>query len=598
MIKLPQLRGNCRLMVWCLLCVLTILIFLYPAQLHYQYAIIQSLSVFSNLPLFTALFYVWFALILVLMLFPGGNPGSRDWENVALVGIFVLVFSGIWVSLTQGYNGEFLSYAFQTMRIVETGSIPAINGMGDYPGLPLLLSSFRLITGLDTFGALVPLLVVNMLLYSTLLYILLRSLLKEPFLASFGSLILLMGSREVAILLPELHPRNFSLVLFVALLVLLFNGHKQTGESRAVSHVLLSIIIFGALTMTHLVTTMVFVIILIGMYLVGRFSRKNLVELSNIILFAVIVFSWQIYQAIIMTTSVVYVAAYSLRQLLGGAPLSDYFLHITGSYFGAEGTPIWANIVRFFWLALNSALGAIIGLKQLLKIRELSLSECKLVGGLVGLGTFVILTLVTSGLVEGIRALYYLPLLSVPLMLGFLSGLRYSVKRVSLVLLVVILLAVSVPSFLVHNDRVGVAAVYPQEIATSKFLSRNYGKGEALQVAGDSLQQRLISLDMPDTNYIGSDSFLQGFFGTQEEPAELPWIVLEILTYHFLEPGDLHIKDSLFILTPRLSTGFMFVMRTDVTKDPRWQELQDRLNQQALTYNNGFTEVYHAEITQ
>jgi hypothetical protein len=108
-LHLPQLRGNFRLGVWCLLCILTLLIFLYPAHLNYQYAIIQSLDIFPHLQLFSILFTVWFGMILALLFFRERKQRVQEWENIALLGIFILVFSGIWVSLTDGNNGEYLA---------------------------------------------------------------------------------------------------------------------------------------------------------------------------------------------------------------------------------------------------------------------------------------------------------------------------------------------------------------------------------------------------------------------------------------------------------------------------------------------------------
>ena len=598
--KLPQLRGNRRLGLWSLLCILTLLIFLYPAHLHYQYAIIQSINVFANLPLFCALFYVWFAILMVLLIFPGSEGKRRDWENVALLGIFILVFSGIWVSMTNGYNGEFTAYVSQSNNMVETGRIPTILpafGTTDYPGLPLLLSVTRLITGLETFNGMAALLLVNMLLYSTLLYLLFRNLLKEPSLAALGSLILIMGNREVSLFLPNFHPRGFALVFFVVLLLLLFRGRQQPEQGRTGPTLLLSIILFTALTTVHFATSLVFVIILVGIYLVGIFSRKNLVELSGIVLFLVIALAWQTYVAVSMNTLVANEIYSSLRSLLRGELISGYFLNVSGSYFGAAETPLWTNIIRYFWLLLIMGLGSVIGLIKLFKIRSLPPMEKKLLGGLVGLGIFVILTLVASGLDQGMRVLYYLPLFAIPLMLGFLYSLRNIVRRYILATLVIIIIAASFLTFLVHNDRVGGLAAYSQEIDSSRFLSSVYGKGEELQVVGDGYQWRLVMPDMPNTNYQGFLVFFNPFF-SKEDPLKHTWEELEMLTSHFEEPRDPNINNSLFIYSPRLAATFMYAHRVDPTGYPQWQELQDRLSQQSLIYNNGFTEVYHAEANK
>ena len=90
---------------WALLCVLTLVIFLYPAHLTDQAYPVESMYVFSNLLLFGALFTVWFVVLLGLAL-SHGNEKTRNLENMVLVAIFTLVFTGIWVSLRASYAGE------------------------------------------------------------------------------------------------------------------------------------------------------------------------------------------------------------------------------------------------------------------------------------------------------------------------------------------------------------------------------------------------------------------------------------------------------------------------------------------------------------
>jgi hypothetical protein len=119
-------------------------------------------------------------------------------------------------------------------------------------------------------------------------------------------------------------------------------------------------------------------------------------------------------------------------------------------------------------------------------------------------------------------------------------------------------------------------------------------KGEGLQVIGDGYQWRLVMVDRPNTNYQGFLVFFNPFF-SKEDPLGYTWNELEMLTSHFEEPRDPNIKNSLFLYSPRLAATFMYVHRVDPTGYPQWQELRDKLSQQALIYNNGFTEIYHAK---
>lgn len=588
---MPQLRGNFRLGVWCLLCILTLLIFLYPAHLNYQYAIIQSLDIFPHLQLFSILFTVWFGMILALLFFRERKQRVQEWENIALLGIFILVFSGIWVSLTDGNNGEYLAYAAQAKNIVDMGRVPGVLqsiSTTDFPGLPLLLSGIRLVTGFETSNGMFVLLILNMLLYSTFLYLLFRCLVKDPFLASLGTLIVIIGVRETAQFIPNFHPRGFALVLFSALLVLLFSKYRQPNGGRIVSNVVLFIILFAALTITHLVTALVFIIILMSIYLLGRYSKKNLIEFPLVTLCTITILTWLTYFAISTDTSLVNIISTNIRDLFGTQIVSSYLVNMTSSYFGAVGTPVWVDLIRYFWLALVLAPGSIVALINLFKVRNLSQMDIALLGGVVGLGIFVVLTLIESGLVEGFRALFYLPLFSVPIIFGFLSIRGNFVKRFVPAILLVIILALSVPTFLVHNDRVGIAAIYPQEISTSKFLSSCYGNGEALNIVGDSSTDRQILLDMPEANY-------ESFLSYTEENEDQVWSGLALLVKDFESPGESY-NNSLFLYSGRLASNFTYLFRVDPTSDPKWQLLNETLNQNSLIYNNGMMEVYYTKV--
>jgi hypothetical protein len=355
-----------------------------------------------------------------------------------------------------------------------------------------------------------------------------------------------------------------------------------------VSNVVLFIILFAALTITHLVTALVFIIILMSIYLLGRYSKKNLIEFPLVTLCTITILTWLTYFAISTDTSLVNIISTNIRDLFGTQIVSSYLVNMTSSYFGAVGTPVWVDLIRYFWLALVLAPGSIVALINLFKVRNLSQMDIALLGGVVGLGIFVVLTLIESGLVEGFRALFYLPLFSVPIIFGFLSIRGNFVKRFVPAILLVIILALSVPTFLVHNDRVGIAAIYPQEISTSKFLSSCYGNGEALNIVGDSSTDRQILLDMPEANY-------ESFLSYTEENEDQVWSGLALLVKDFESPGESY-NNSLFLYSGRLASNFTYLFRVDPTSDPKWQLLNETLNQNSLIYNNGMMEVYYTKV--
>jgi hypothetical protein len=84
MIDKFSLRTQYRLGLWALLSGLTLLIFLYPAHLVNKSLPVESMYVFDNLPLFAAMFLIWFAILLTLVL-SHGREKTENIEKAALV---------------------------------------------------------------------------------------------------------------------------------------------------------------------------------------------------------------------------------------------------------------------------------------------------------------------------------------------------------------------------------------------------------------------------------------------------------------------------------------------------------------------------------
>ena len=106
-------------------------------------------------------------------------------------------------------------------------------------------------------------------------------------------------------------------------------------------------------------------------------------------------------------------------------------------------------------------------------------------------------------------------------------------------------------------------------------------------------QYRLVAFEMSDVNYEGFLEFSNPLFADQS-PMQQAWDQLQTLLIQFEKPTESGIRTSLFIYSSRLSSDFEFTFRVDPTKDPRWQQFQDNLNQNILIYNDGFNEVYSA----
>ncbi|MBI2914233.1 MAG: hypothetical protein HYY03_09990, partial [Chloroflexi bacterium] len=166
------LGGRPRLVAWLVLLSLAAGLLLYPARTELAYTPIQSLDVVDSVPLFGALYYSWFAVLLALLLSKNG-PRVSHVEKAALAGLFALVFWGFWVlAAPEGQSEEpaFLAYG----RYLEnTGhiSLDAENlSYFDFPGLGLLAYELPNLAGLSHLGARTALLLLNAALMAALVY--------------------------------------------------------------------------------------------------------------------------------------------------------------------------------------------------------------------------------------------------------------------------------------------------------------------------------------------------------------------------------------------------------------------------------------------
>ncbi|MFC2002726.1 hypothetical protein ACFLV4_02095 [Chloroflexota bacterium] len=567
---------------------LTAIIFLYPTQLHYQNAIIQSVNVFPQLPLFGALYYAWFVLILVLLLLPGGKQENRDWQNVALLAIFVLVFSGLWIVLSHGYFGvdSFVPAGGAKFLLAEGRlDYPMTRGVVEFPTLTLLTFFVSRIAGLEIFDAITLFLLFQALLFSFLIYLLFGYLVKDGRLASLGTMIVIAGSMTITDFLPQLHPRITGLLFLVACLTLLTKDKSAMFKSQP--NTLLLFILLAAITITHAVTSFVFLLILLGIYLVQRLSKTNLVNTSLITLAAAVFFSYEIYVAIGMSHFIFSFIPTFMRNLFSGEFFSYISSRIIYSNVGGA-VPLWANVAIIFWLLLIVS-GGLLGLRNLQKIKRLNDVEKKMVGGLVGITLFMAISGAASQMMELLnRSLFYLPLFTASMVAGFLSNLRGLAKTLTLVVFILLLFILSFPTFLAHNDAVATSTLHPSEIAYAEFLGSNYKQTDGITIFTSSVYPIFI-------NYHALN--LQRFtkFPTQPPPATPSgiWTHLDYFTKAFMNTEPY--QTNILVFSPRIADHVRDFIGTDITGDPRWQELLDRLSQQALIYNNGFSQIYQAE---
>ena len=584
---LPGPGGYVRVAVWLSLLLLTATLLLSPTHLVLEYAPTQSVPAIPNLPGFAALYVAWLLLLLLLLL---TDREASWWEKPALVGIFALVFVGFWL-ITGPYTGVrydglgnagHISYLSQQ----ADGRMPLDNpnlGYFNFPGMHLLGFALVQVTGLGLFHAVTLALALHLVLLAVLLYILLLNALGRPSLAGLGALLAVQGNIMLA--RYSFYAGIWALVLLAMFLFLLYRPGQalfETWEDR-----FLMLLLLGATTITHLVTATVLFFALAGICLVRNWQLLRtktgigLVSASTLATFLVVPLSWDIYWATHIFEGVTKVTSGVIADFTEEGLLVHFF-NLGESYAGAE-VPLWTVSMRVFWWGALFLLGAILGLKNLLNIKNLSRVQQLETGGLVGIGTLSgILTLLSLGGAEFYRFLLYGGFFTIPIILRFLLGLSRNKRRLAVGLAIFLFFVLSFPTFLAHNNLVGLSGYYPAELQAGSFLKQaSGGRGESLTIFNEPSESGILSFSVPDAIFMTTPEApeLKGkedFWGAVDRQAEL-----------FEATGQ---RAFFYLSQRRVATSELFFGVQP--QDPEWRELEDSLAETNKLYENGMVQLY------
>jgi hypothetical protein len=593
--NISQMVQNNRLGLWILLLLLTASILLFPVQLRYEYHAIESLSIFGDkFTFFVILYCLWLAILILLLFCKGGNS---EWQRLGLVCIFSLVFWGFWAINTPSgsYSDELWNMA-HIKYLQETGhiaSLPTNLGYFQFPVLHLTVFSLSGICGLGIFTTRVLYLIVSSLLLAILSYVMFTKLLKDSQLASLATLLMAGG----LLASQEFWPGNPAL-LFLILILALLVGYKATPIALTL------MILLAAFNISYLPAAACFIFILLGIYLLQSIAKKTVLTFSIIILFIVMFLTWEIYYA-----------THFFHGLVGFIPVLIQGIvnpmdRLTSGYSGlvtpniAPGVPFWAELTRIYWVVLVLGLGTILGLWNLIKARKLNSTEVLEIGGVLGVAVFFVISFfITPGIDSGLRSLRYLPLFTIPILLGFLShlsqntppatplrslnsnGFRRGIancfgwcKRSTFAVLVILFLVSSLPLFLVDKTYVCSDNIYPYENSAGRFIESTYTT-KGLELFSDEFT------GISYTYYCIGASF-QNVLPTKSADSLIT--NMNGLIYKFQNSS---MGNSIFVLSERFRQPFHQLALVDAA-DPRWVENINKLAQNDKIYDNGHTTIY------
>ncbi|MDP2937380.1 MAG: hypothetical protein Q8O86_12915 [Dehalococcoidia bacterium] len=589
---LLRIRGYLRAGLWLSLLLLTLTLLVFPTRLVLEYHPTQSIPAIPNLPRFAALYITWLLLLLLLLLAGREAPW---WEKPALVGIFALVFVGFWL-ITGPYTGlrydgmgnaAGVSYLSQQAE----GRIPLDNPNLNYfnfPGMHLLAFVLVQVTGLGLFQGVTLALAFHLVLLAVLLYILLLNALNRPSVAALGALLAIQGNIMLA--RYSFYPGIWALVFLAMFLIFLHRPGQtlfETWQER-----FLMLLLLGATTITHLVTATALFFTLAGIYLVRNWhllrtkTGIGLVSASTLATFLVIPLSWDIYWATRIFEGVTKVTSGVIADFTEKG-LLVYFFNLGASYAGAE-VPLWTVIVRAFWWGALFLFGAILGLRNLLNIKGLSRVQQVETGGLVGvIALSTAVTLLSLGGTEFYRFLLYGGFFTVPIILRFLLGLPRNRRRLAVGLAISLFFVLSFPTFLAHNNLVGISGYYPPELQAGNFLKQTSGgQGDSLTIFNEPSESGVLLFSVPEARLI-----------TTPQAPELKgrkdfWQAVDRQAKLFKASGTRTGQGAAFFYLSqrRVATSELFFRAQP--HDPEWKELQDTLAETNKVYENGMVQLY------
>jgi len=638
--SLPELSPGVRRVLLGLSVPLTAAVVFFPIDLHYEYHALESLYAFGNLlPVFVIIFYIWMA-VLVLLLFSKGENGA--WQKPALLALFAIGMGGLWIVNTPyGGHPDELWQMGHIRYLLETGRIefphPVFNYF-EFPAFHLLLASISRVTGLGIFEARLFYMFASSAIFAVLSYMLFVRLLKDARIASLGVLVLFLGCPMICSAERTFWPGNLAQLLLVALLFLLAWRQEKI---HWVLFTILFVVFFTGLTMSYLPTAMFFIFVLLAIYLVQRINKSRLMPFALVMLILATFVIWQVSHADstfrgaiegLITPAATEPAPAAVTETppvpatepapaavtetppvpatepapatvteasptTAAAPKGKFsvFLELGAVYIGA-GAPLWVSFLNLFWLALIFGAGGILSIRNLFRIRKLDTMETIETGGIWAVVIFTPIAYLMSPVGEQTgRFFLYAPFFIVPMVLRCLARpagdagperktREWSgwLRKNSFTLLIILAFFLSLPSFLANATRVLSHPVYPEENAAGEFLRDEYADDQ-LYLYSTPFTITFYSYYVPEAHF---KALWPGPDVTRGK--EGFWEAMEPLMKDF---EDSTAENAVFVVSRRLpySYGPTIIIEPD---DPKWIEFLARLEQNDKIYDNGFVQLY------
>jgi len=421
-------------------------------------------------------------------------------------------------------------------------------------------------------------------MFSAILYILFTNILKNSFLSTLAVISFIEGNWMFSRLF-HIHPAQLGLLFFTTFLVLM-NKHDQR-LFRTRQEAFIAIILSISNTTTHFVTPFLFPFILLGIYVVQQTGKDKIVNLSTIIIFAVIPLTWNLtYSLKHLTVLLMYVPIF-FKTISFMDLFSNIFI-IAEANIGIT-IPLWVNITRLFWIFLIYGVGVILAIRSLVKVKNLTSMEKKGIGSLMGVIILVIiLTLLSTGGYQFYRFLIFSPFFLIPIIFRFLFSINNQMKKHIITLLITFLIVFSLPSFLSNNSLISTKKIYQQEISIGEFVnqSKTGDTGKELTIFLSGSQKKTFLLSVPNATY----RIERGYYTGVQSTSDLNQTINEMAS-DFLKHSPEDEDKSIFVFSSRLMIFHQHTLGIYPT-DPIWIHLSNRLNDRNKIYTNDQAQIY------
>jgi hypothetical protein len=550
--------GRQRLAVWMFIALFSFAIVAFPLNVNFVKTTFVS-SFGPNLPIFSLVFYVWFALIMLTIT---SNVNLKS-EKVAAIVVFSIVLVGVFVlNAPFGAQVDEFDHLGLINSVQKTGRANPINSNLDYLHFPvffILNSIFSSLTGMNLIQTMQIYMLFSSAIIAALLFMMFLALTRSEKIAGVASMMMLLGSDFGRI--EAFGPAVLSFVFLVLMFYFLANSRFS---KKSVSDIL-SLIIFTAFALSYLPLPLYFLSAMLGMYFIQWIFGQRLIKQRHLMLYWTIFLAWlglplaNTFSTLIQSSGILHGGFSELLETLvsRGNQVTTYVVT----------QPEWASLTRLAWYGVLYVAGSIIWLNNLFRRKFETKNATFVLGGLFGIGLLSLALLIlpnpssayASELFEAqwTRILQLAPLFTLPILFLFLIHLSGRLgRRLPVVVIITTVLVLSLPSFFVFHPYLPTTMVHSYDSIGVKYVGE-FQLSPATIVSSPTYTI-LYSGFLPNNSYFNGP------------PAML------LLTFD-ITPGALFVFGEEFSTSGNISTNSVFSMKLSLHSE---------------VYNNGNLNIY------